>query len=96
MFSILQVSGVGYNGCGHVTIAGQTLTPNSNLSITKAMEVRSAQFLVSIASLVGIGEILIESFFASLWTEPNGPNCNIIGLNWATQGTNQSSGLDQF
>ncbi|KAJ7376668.1 ATPase, P-type (transporting), HAD super, sub IC [Desmophyllum pertusum] len=33
-----EVSGVGYNGCGHVTIAGQTLTPNSNLSITKAME----------------------------------------------------------
>lgn len=42
---ILQVSGVGYNGCGHVTIAGQTLTPNSNLSVTKVIEVRSAQFL---------------------------------------------------
>ena len=38
---ILQVSGVGYNGCGHVTIAGQTLTPNSNLSVTKVIEVRS-------------------------------------------------------
>lgn len=45
MFSILQVSGVGYNGCGHVTIAGQTLTPNSNLPITKMVEVRSGQLL---------------------------------------------------
>lgn len=34
-----EVSGVGYNGCGHVTIAGQTLTPNSNLSVTKVIEV---------------------------------------------------------
>ena len=40
---ILQVSGVGYNGCGHVTVAGQTLTPNSNLSVTKVIEVRSFQ-----------------------------------------------------
>lgn len=45
MFSNLQVSGVGYNGCGHVAIAGQTLTPNSNLSVTKVIEVRSAQCL---------------------------------------------------
>ena len=36
---------MGYNGCGHVTIAGQTLTPNSNLSVTKVIEVRSPQFL---------------------------------------------------
>jgi len=36
---------VGYNGCGHVTIAGQTLTPNSNLSVTKVIEVSSSQFL---------------------------------------------------
>jgi len=34
---------VGYNGCGHVTVAGQTLTPNSNLSVTKVIEVRSFQ-----------------------------------------------------
>lgn len=46
LFSILQVSGVGYNGCGHVIIAGQTLTPNSNLSITKIVEVRIVQLLL--------------------------------------------------
>ncbi|XP_078365360.1 calcium-transporting ATPase type 2C member 1-like [Oculina patagonica] len=34
-----EVSGVGYNGCGHIAIAGQTLTPNSNLSVTKVIEV---------------------------------------------------------
>ena len=37
---VFQVSGVGYNECGHVTMAGQMLTPNSNLSITKVLEVR--------------------------------------------------------
>lgn len=33
-----EVSGVGYNGSGHVTIAGETLTPSSNLSVTKVLE----------------------------------------------------------
>ncbi|CAH3177835.1 unnamed protein product [Porites evermanni] len=34
-----EVSGVGYNGSGNVYIAGQALTPNCNLSITKVLEV---------------------------------------------------------
>ncbi|CAH3149604.1 unnamed protein product [Porites evermanni] len=34
-----EVSGVGYTGSGNVYIAGQALTPNCNLSITKVLEV---------------------------------------------------------
>lgn len=34
-----EVSGVGYNGCGHVSISGHNLTPNTNLSVTKVVEV---------------------------------------------------------
>ncbi|CAH3141856.1 unnamed protein product [Porites lobata] len=34
-----EVSGVGYNGCGNVYIAGHALTPNCNLSITQVLEV---------------------------------------------------------
>ncbi|PFX20921.1 Calcium-transporting ATPase type 2C member 1 [Stylophora pistillata] len=34
-----EVSGVGYNGCGHVSISGHNLTPNTNLSVTRVVEV---------------------------------------------------------
>ena len=37
--SLFQVSGVGYNGFGYVTIEGDILSPNSNLSITNIIEV---------------------------------------------------------
>ena len=43
---LFQVSGVGYNGVGHVTMAGQILTPNSNLSITKVLEVKAEILLL--------------------------------------------------
>ena len=39
-------SGVGYNGSGNVYIAGQALTRNCNLSVTKVLEVSLSWFCI--------------------------------------------------
>ena len=46
--SLFQASGVGYNGFGYVTIEGDILSPNTNLSVTNVIEVSCDYLFISL------------------------------------------------